>query len=141
MIKVIVAALLLTALTVIIHGIGTVYFSRRMQRLWAARRDKPRHLVAELFLVARFISALLLLHLSEAVVWALFYLFQGLFPTLEAAAYFSLTSYATLGYGDVVLAPPWRLLGPLEASVGVLVFGWSTGVLIAVLGKVYRQEP
>src|SRR5262245_3779339 len=139
MIKVILAALALTAITVVMHGVGTVLMSRRVNQLWSARKDQLRRLGAEL-LVARFVSGLLLLHLSEAVVWALFYVLEGLLPTLEAAAYFSLTSYTTVGYGDIVLKEPWRLLGPLEAAVGVLMLGWSTGVLVAVLGKIYRQD-
>jgi hypothetical protein len=60
-------------------------------------------------------------------------------PDLETAAYFSLTCYTTVGYGDVVLPEPWRLLGPLEAAVGVLMLGWSTGVLVAVIGLMYRH--
>jgi hypothetical protein len=55
---------------------------------------------------------------------------------LETAAYFSLTSYTTVGYGDIPL--PWRLLGPLEAAVGVLMLGWSTGMLVAAIGIIYR---
>jgi hypothetical protein len=85
------------------------------------------------------VSALLLLHLAEAVVWALFFVLVGALPDLETAAYFSLTSYTTVGYGDVVLPEPWRLLGPLEAAVGILMLGWSTGVLVAVIGMIYRQ--
>jgi hypothetical protein len=60
-------------------------------------------------------------------------------PDLESAAYFSLTSYTTVGYGDVVLPEPWRLLGPLEAAVGVLMLGWSTGILVAAIGTIYGQ--
>lgn len=66
--------------------------------------------------------------------WALFALEVGAWADLETAVYFSLTSYTTVGYGDVVLPPPWRLLGPLEAAVGVLMRGWSTGILVAVIG-------
>jgi hypothetical protein len=138
MIKVILAALGLTLLTVIIHGVGSVAAARRAARLWAGRSDRPGRLGAEL-LLAQLVSALLLLHLAEAVVWALFYVLAGTLPDLETAAYFSLTSYTTVGYGDVVLPEPWRLLGPLEAAVGVLMLGWSTGVLVAVIGIIYRQ--
>ena len=53
--------------------------------------------------MAQLVGALLLLHLAEAVVWALFFVLIGALPDLETAAYFSLTSYTTVGYGDVVL--------------------------------------
>ena len=89
--------------------------------------------------MAELVGTLLLLHLAEAVVWALFYWLVGGLPDLESATYFSLTSYTTVGYGDVVLPEPWRLLGPLEAAVGVLMLGWSTGVIVAVIGTIYRQ--
>jgi hypothetical protein len=72
-------------------------------------------------------------------VWALFFVAVGGLPDLETALYFSLTSYATLGYGDVVLPEPWRLLGPIEATVGTLMLGWSTGILVAVIGVIYGQ--
>ena len=44
--------------------------------------------------------------------------------------------YATLGYGDVVHVPEWRLLGPMAGMNGVLLFGWSTAVMFEVLRKV-----
>jgi hypothetical protein len=63
----------------------------------------------------------------------------GGLPDLESATYFSLTSYTTVGYGDVVLPERWRLLGPIEAAVGILMLGWSTGILVAVIGTIYRE--
>jgi hypothetical protein len=89
--------------------------------------------------MAQLVSMLLLLHLAEAVAWALFFVLVGALPDLETAAYFSLTSYTTVGYGDVVLPERWRLLGPIEAAVGVLMLGWSTGILVAVIGMIYRR--
>jgi voltage-gated potassium channel len=138
MIMLMLAALGLTAATVIIHGVGTVAASGRTVRLWAERKERLGRLGAEL-LMARLVSTLLLLHLVEALVWALFFVLVGGLPDLESAAYFSLTSYTTVGYGDVVLPEPWRLLGPIEATVGVLMLGWSTGILVAVIGVLYAR--
>jgi hypothetical protein len=138
MIKLVFSALGLTAITVIIHGAGTLASARRVARVWTGRKERPGRLGAEL-LMAQLVSTLLLLHLAEAVVWALFFVLVGALPDLETAAYFSLTSYTTVGYGDVVLPEPWRLLGPLEAAVGVLMLGWSTGILVAVIGMIYGQ--
>jgi voltage-gated potassium channel Kch len=139
MLKVVLAALGLTAITVIIHGVGAAAAARYAARRWADPGGLPGRLGTEL-LLAGIVSSLLLLHLAEAVVWALFYLLAGTLPDLETAAYFSLTSYTTVGYGDVVLPEPWRLLGPLEAAVGILMLGWSTGILVAVIGMTYRQR-
>src|SRR5262249_52302906 len=135
MMRLILSALGLTAVTVIIHGVGTVAAIARTARLWGRRKDRLGRLGAEL-LMAPLVSTLLL-HLTEAVVWAIFFVLVGALPALTSAAYFSLTSYTTVGYGDVVLPEGWRLLGPLEAAVGVLMLGWSTGILVAVIGVVY----
>ena len=131
MIKLVLCALGLTAITVIVHGVGALASGRRVIGLWTARKDPPRWLGAEM-LMAQLVGALLLLHLAEAIVWAGFYVLVGALPDLETAAYFSLTSYTTVGYGDVVLPAAWRLLGPIEAAVGVLMLGWSTGILVVV---------
>lgn len=138
MITVILSALGLTAVTVTVHGVGAVASISRAARLRTKRRHRPGRLGTEL-LVAQFVSILLLVHLAEALVWALFFVLVGGLPDLESAVYFSLTSYTTVGYGDVVLPEPWRLLGPIEAAVGVLMLGWSTGILVTVIGTIYRQ--
>ena len=138
MIKVVLSALGLTVLTVIIHALGTLFVWRRTRRSWEERKQHSGRLGAEL-LVARMVGGLLLLHLAEAAVWALFFVLLGLLPEFESAAYFSLTSYTTVGYGDLVLKQPWRLLGPIEAAVGILMLGWSTGLLVALLTRVYGE--
>jgi voltage-gated potassium channel len=136
--KVVLCALALTVLTVLIHAVGTLFVARRINAVWSRRSRQPGMLGAEL-LVARMVGGLLLLHLVEAIVWALFFMLIGLLPEFEAAAYFSLTSYTTVGYGDLVLKEPWRLLGPIESAVGILMLGWSTGLLVALLTRIYGQ--
>ena len=138
MLRVVLAALGLTAVTVIVHGVGAMTAMGRAAGLWANRGALPGRVAME-WLMAQLVGLLLLFHLAEALVWALFYLWTGTLPDLESAVYFSLTSYTTVGYGDVVLPARWRLLGPLESTVGVLMLGWSTGVLVTVVGTVYRQ--
>jgi hypothetical protein len=58
---------------------------------------------------------------------------------METAIYFSLTSYTTIGYGDIVLPPSDRLLGPMEGAVGILMFGWSTGIMAAAITRIYGE--
>jgi hypothetical protein len=136
MIKLLLVALALTAVTVVIHGLGAAAATRHVTARWAIWRERPGRLRRER-LMAQLVAALLLLHLAEAIVWALALWAAGALADLETATYFSLTSYTTTGYGDVLLAAPWRLLGPLEGAVGVLMFGWSTGLLVAAIGVVY----
>jgi hypothetical protein len=135
--RLILSALGLTAVTVVVHGTGTEAAREGVIRLWTRRRNRPRRLGAEL-VMAELVSLLLLLHLAEALVWALFFRVVGGLPDLESAVYFSLTTYTTVGYGDIVLPAPWRLLGPLEAAVGVLMLGWSTAILVTTIGMIWR---
>lgn len=69
-------------------------------------------------------------------VWALVYLQIGAFATLEEAVYFSLTSYTTLGFGDVLLSRQWHLLAGMEAANGFLTFGLLTALLVEGLRAV-----
>jgi hypothetical protein len=74
-------------------------------------------------------------HLIQIVLWALALLLCGATSTFENAVYGSAQNYTALGYGDVVLPERWRLLGPLEAINGLLLFGLSTAVMFAVLSR------
>lgn len=82
---------------------------------------------------------LFLTHVIEAVIWGLFLWRRGLVPCLTEGIYFSSSSITALGYGDIVLAPPWRMLGPLVSINGLLMFGCSTAFLFLVLEKVWAQ--
>lgn len=126
----------LTSVTVIIHALGTLEAIAHLSRVWQRRKAKQRLLVSELQMV-RMVSVLLLLHLLEAGVWAIFFYVAGVLPDIETAIYFSLTSYTTVGYGDVVLLASSRFLGPIEAAVGILMFGWSTGIIVTAIPRIY----
>jgi hypothetical protein len=83
-------------------------------------------------LMLRLTSAIFVLHLSEILLWAGFYRLNC-FSSWEAAFYFSAVSYSTVGYGDLVLPPAWRSLGPIESITGVLMCGLSTALLFAIV--------
>jgi hypothetical protein len=74
-------------------------------------------------------------HLAQIALWAVALLALGEFSTFAKAIYFSAQNYTALGYGDVILSEQWRLLGPLEAINGLLMFGLSTAVMFAVLSR------
>lgn len=86
------------------------------------------------------ITLLSVAHLLEAGLWAVFYWEWEVLPDFSAAFYFSLTSYTTVGYGDVVLPDSYRILGPVEGLMGVLMMGWSTAIVVAVVGRYYRTS-
>ena len=76
----------------------------------------------------------------EVWAWALLFVWGGVLPTLEEATYFAVVTFSTLGYGDIVLGPDWRLLGSLAAVNGVIVFGWTTALVFIVVQKVYSRD-
>jgi voltage-gated potassium channel len=61
-------------------------------------------------LMVRFMTTFIVLHIFEILLWAAFYRWLC-FPLWESAFYFSTSSYATVGYGDIVLPQMWRTLG------------------------------
>jgi hypothetical protein len=77
-------------------------------------------------------------HLAQMTVWAAVFLTVGEFETFAPAFYHSAVNYTTLGYGDIVMSPRWRLLGPQEAACGSLAFGWSTAVLVTIVIRLVR---
>jgi len=85
-------------------------------------------------LVIKSTVAIIVLHGMVILLWASFYRARCL-PSWELAFYFSSSSYATVGYGDVVLPSNWRLLGPLESMTGVLMCGLSVGILFALVTR------
>jgi hypothetical protein len=86
------------------------------------------------------VSVVLIMFLAsilEVWVWASAYLALNAIEGLERAFYFSMVTYTTLGYGDVVLDEQWRLLGGFEGANGIIMFGWTTAVVMAVIHKNY----
>ena len=102
---------------------------------WASLRtvSRPRrHLMAVMVLT---VLVLMLAHTAEVVIWSLAYAVVGAAPTGSDLLDFAFVNYTTLGYGDVTPLAAWRLIGPMTAMNGILMFGWSTAVLFEVLRK------
>lgn len=76
---------------------------------------------------------LLAAHFLEVKVWAFTYELVDAAPQGTPLVYFAFSNYTTLGYGDIVPAPEWRLLGPITALNGIMLIGWSTALVYAVL--------
>lgn len=95
------------------------------RRVWGPARflrDAVALVVISLILMAA--------HCIEIAVWAGSFIYLGLFETLEAATYFAAVSYTTLGFGDVLLEEPWRLLSGAAAANGLLLFGLSAAFML-----------
>jgi voltage-gated potassium channel len=128
---------LMMALTVAIHAYGATKwlgFVVTWHNGWEAV-DRTRDLYQAVISTA---VVLLLLHFSEIVLWAVFYILlpdnAGL-ADINEAIYFSMVTFTTVGYGDVTLKVGWQLLGGMEAMVGITVFGLTTALLFSVLQR------
>ncbi len=138
MLELALVAALLVAATVAIHGVGTTYWLRFLAHRYGGH-DGYYGLRGALGVVTWTALVLLALHLIEIALWAWAYLVLlpgDKFSSFEEAAYFSVVTFTTLGYGDITLSEHrWRLLSGLEALDGILLVGWTTALLFAVVQR------
>ena len=131
-----VAALIVSA-CLLLHVTSLLFMAE-----WVLRRREylersgagMRYAILMIFLF----SGIMFLHILETSIWAVFYYTCDLFPDFETSLYFSLTSYTTIGYGDVLLPQRWRLLGAIEGVTGVLLCGISTAFFFAILAGMFQ---
>ena len=116
--------------TVLVHTVGLIAVTHLMSvtRAWFRLH---KHDFGRTMAIIATVLALFLVHAVEIWLWALVYLTVGALSSIEDALYFSTTTFATIGYGDIVLSHDWRLLGSFEGISGLLLIGWSTAYLVA----------
>lgn len=105
-----------------------------LARLAYRYRDLPAALHSALIITGA-VAALVAAHTVEVWIWAISLLLLGAVHGISDAVYFALVTYTTVGYGDVVLAPAFRVFGAMAAVTGMLVFGLSTAFLVAILTR------
>lgn len=118
--------------TIFVHALplgATVTILRREKRLGLAGVSLWVNFVT----IALTILFALVAHLIEIALWAVVFVICGEFHEFSVAYYHSAVNYTTLGYGDLIMSPKWRLLGPLEATNEILMFGVSTAMIFAVI--------
>jgi hypothetical protein len=128
-----------TSATIVVHALavgGIVRFVRHERRLGRAGAG----FVINVAIIAVAVMFALVAHLIEIGLWAVVFSLCGEFTNLGAAFYHSAVNYTTLGYGDVVMSPRWRLLGPIEAADGMLMFGVSTALIFTVLQRLVQTR-
>jgi len=91
-------------------------------------------------LLIRVAWLLIFIHLLAIALWALFFWLAKCLPDMESSFYFSAVTYATIGYGDLVLPKEWRMLGPIEGFTGILMFGLSTAFFFIIVSKSVLQR-
>jgi hypothetical protein len=120
--------------TIFIHALplnATINFVRREVKLGRVGVG----LWMDTVIVAQVILYALIAHLVEMAFWAVLFLICGEFSDFDTAYYHSAVNYTSLGYGDILMNPTWRLLGPLETANGMLLFGVSTAMIFAVIQR------
>jgi hypothetical protein len=125
--------------TICIHALavnGTINFLRREEKFGRTGIG----LSIDLRIVVLVISLALAAHLIEIALWAGLFILCGEFQVFGIAYYHSAVNYTTLGYGDLIMTPSWRLLGPLEAADGSLMFGVSTAMTFAVVLRLIQAR-
>ncbi len=85
------------------------------------------------YAISMIMSMLFLGHLVQVDIWAMLFMRLGEFSDFATAFYHSMVNFSSLGYGDIVMSERWRLLGAIEASNGVLMFGLSAGTLLSIM--------
>ena len=128
-------------LTIIIHSlfmVGGVQAARwRRSRFGDVGKEMVKAVLLSALTVWMFLAIVL-----EAGLWALLYQFDPLItalPDLETAFYFSMVTFTTLGFGDVVLTGPWRMLASIQAANGVIIFGWTTALIFYFIQRIYKE--
>ena len=132
--------LLITALIIfnLLIELTVVALSIRFFAWEIGRRSGARGFHHDLWTMGVILLLLLAGHLLQMAVWAVGFVRCGEFSDIHTAFYHSAVNYSALGYGDIVMSGEWRLLGGIEAAVGVMMFGVSAAMLVSVLGKLTR---
>ena len=129
-------------LTVIIHAMFMVGGARmarwRRSHIGRAKTETIKAALLSGLTIWMFLAIVL-----EAGLWALLYLYNPLItklPDLETAFYFSMVTFTTLGFGDVVLTGQWRTLASIQAANGVIIFGWTTALIFYFIQRIYTEK-
>ena len=125
-------------LTTGIHA-GGMILAIRIIRL-CGKRLRLRLQRTHIYWVGGIVLLMFLVSLVEVLVWAATYLGLNAIQGFEQALYFSMVTFTTLGYGEIVLDERWRLLASFEATNGIIMFGWTTAIVIAAVQRIYFNK-
>lgn len=131
LLNILIAALMMV-ITTAIHAGGMILTFHAIRLQIASGKRHTR-----IYWVSGVILIMFLASLLEVMIWAAAYLALNALQDFEAALYFSTVTFTTLGYGDIVFDEQWRLLASFEAVNGIILFGWTTAIVIAVVHRVY----
>lgn len=125
--------------SIVIH-MGGLFALLRLLEVHTKRVKIGSPMVAQTLVILGAAFGLFTLHALEIWLYAGFYVAVGEIRSLEDALYFSTSTYATIGYGDVLLSPRWRILGAIEGANGVILLGWSTAFFVSIVQRLRALE-
>ena len=128
-------ASLLAAVITIIHIAGISLIAMLIKTHADQWRDCHPFIRAQK--IGEVVLLMFFLSVEDIALWAGAYLLVGAIDKIETALYFSMVTFTTLGYGDVLLDERWRLMAAFEAANGIIIFGLTTAVVVAVVQRVY----
>ncbi|CAG9238197.1 Ion channel [Paraburkholderia tropica] len=126
-------------LCLLLQGAVVTICLRRYAGLRHAYQGKEP-LWMDAFLLSAVMLLTLLCNFAQMAIWAALFMVLGEFSDFVTALYHSGVNFSTLGYGDIVMSRHWRMLGPIEAANGILMFGVSTAVMTAVVMDVIKYH-
>lgn len=139
MLRGLIASLIVVSLCVVIHVCGLLLLADWLLR-HPVKQEPQFNIRRYSSLLISVFAVITLLHLLETFVWGGLYYWWGHFPDFETCWYFSLGSYTTIGYGDVVLPVNWRLIGGIEGINGVLLCGLSAAFLFGIVNNMFESR-
>lgn len=83
---------------------------------------------------------IILTHTVQVWIWAIVWVLGDVLPDWNSALYFSLVTFTTLGYGDIVLGEELRIFGAFASVTGLLAFGLSTAFMVALMTRVFEER-
>jgi len=130
-------ALVPMSLTVICHGFGMSLVRSYFKRFGASASMRSARRTILLVVI---VAIMLATHYFEITIWAWFYFATDMIQNFKTAMYFSVESYTTLGASNITLSGRWQGLEGFEALTAMLMFGWSTAMLAAVVLKLHSID-
>jgi len=141
LVQIILIGVLIIAFNLLIQGFGSVYWLRKIATSVKTENDITNNRILKVLLYSFLLFTLI--HTIHALVWAFCYYLipetSSQFSSFSEAVYFSLVTFTTLGYGDISLSSNWRLLSGLEAINGIMLIGWSTAMMFALIQSIYKR--
>ncbi|MBP7174387.1 MAG: two pore domain potassium channel family protein [Cloacibacterium sp.] len=141
MLQIVLVGIMVIACNVILQAFFTLYFLKILipkYKRWSNESEFFKPFVMLIFLIMCFT----LLHGVQCTLWAAVYYFNPHISSLSSfseSIYFSLITFTTIGYGDIVIDSEWRILAGIEAINGIILVGWSTAMVFSFLQIIHKN--